>query len=63
MQINLSPAFRVAVYVLTLLGAPVVVYLRARDIIGDLELTLWGAEVSAVSLMAALKVPDTDVEE
>lgn len=57
MTINLPPAVRVALYVLTLLGAPVVVYLRARAIIGDLELTLWGAEVTAVSALAAFNVP------
>lgn len=60
MKINLSPAIRVTLYVLTLLGAPVVVYLRARDIIGDLELTLWGAEVTAVSALAAFNVPTSD---
>ena len=54
---KISPAVRVAIYVLNLLGAPVVVYLRARNIIGDLELTLWGAEVSAMSLLAGVHVP------
>ncbi|MBO9522836.1 MAG: hypothetical protein J7518_14985 [Nocardioidaceae bacterium] len=57
MKISISPAVRVALYVLTLLGAPVIVYLRARGIIGDLELALWGAEVSAVSALAAFNVP------
>lgn len=57
MKITIPPALRVGVYVLNLLGAPVVVYLRARGVIGDLELTLWGAEVSAMSLLAGLHVP------
>jgi hypothetical protein len=57
MTIKVPPAVRVALYVLTLLGAPVVVYLRARGVIGDLELTLWGAEVTAVSALAAFNVP------
>jgi hypothetical protein len=60
MTIKIPPAVRVALYVLTLLGAPVVVYLRARGIIGDLELTLWGAEVTAVSALAAFHVPSSD---
>jgi hypothetical protein len=54
-----APSVRMALYVLTLLGAPVVVYLRARGIIGDLELALWGAEVTAVSTLAAFNVPST----
>lgn len=58
MSFNISPTFRVGIYVLNLLGAPVVVYLRARGVIGDLELTLWGAEVSAMSLLAGVHVPD-----
>lgn len=57
MKVNLPASVRIALYVLTLLGAPVVVYLRAKDIIGDLELVLWGAEVSAVSALAAFNVP------
>jgi hypothetical protein len=60
MKIAVPPALRVVLYVLTLLGAPVVVYLRARGIIGDLELALWGAEVSAVSALAAFHVPPSE---
>jgi len=60
MNLNTWPAIRVGVYVLNLLGAPVVVYLRAKGVIGDLELTLWGAEVSAMSAMAGLNVPNSD---
>lgn len=59
MKINVPPSVRVALYVLTLVGAPAVVYLRARGIIGDLELTLWGAEVTAVSALAAFNVPSS----
>jgi hypothetical protein len=60
MNVVLNPTVRTVLYILTVLGAPVVVYLRAKDIIGDVELALWGAEVSAVSLLAAFKVPDAD---
>jgi hypothetical protein len=59
-KINVPPAVRVALYILTLLGAPVVVYLRAKGLIGDLELALWGAEVSAVSALAAFHVPPAE---
>jgi hypothetical protein len=59
-KINVPPAVRVALYILTLLGAPVVVYLRAKGLIGDLELALWGAEVSAASALAAFHVPPAE---
>lgn len=58
MVLNPSRRVRAALYVLTLLGTPVVVYLQAKGLIGDLELGLWGAEVTAVSTIAALYVPD-----
>ena len=57
MKLAIPAPFRVALYVFTLLGAPVVVYLRAAGVIGDLELALWSAEVSAVSALAAFNVP------
>lgn len=60
MKITVPASVRITLYVLTLLGAPVVVYLRARNIIGDLELTLWAAEVSAVSALAAFHVPPAE---
>lgn len=62
MKVVLNPTVRLVLYLLTVLGAPVVVYLRAKNIIGDVELALWGAEVSAVSLLAAFKVPTSDDE-
>lgn len=54
MTVTLNPRLRLGLYVLTVIGTPVVVYLRASGIIGDLELGLWGAEVAAVSSLAAL---------
>ena len=57
MKITIPPPVRITLYLLTVLGAPVMAYLRARDIIGDLEMTFWAAEVSAVSLLAAFHVP------
>lgn len=62
MKINVPPTLRFALYVATVLGTPLVAYLRARGIIGDLEVTLWGAEVAAVTAMAAFNVPSPSVE-
>ena len=53
MTINLPYKVRAALYVLTALGTPAVAYLAARHIIGDLEVTLWSAEVTVIALMAA----------
>jgi hypothetical protein len=56
MQIDIPPKIRAALYVVTALGTPIVGYLLAKDIIGALEVSLWGAEVTVVSTMAAFKV-------
>lgn len=54
--INLPPKLRIALYALIALGSPVMVYLDARHIIGQLEMNLWLAEAAVVSTMAALNV-------
>lgn len=56
MTINLPTKVRAALYILTGLGTPVVAYLFAKDIIGDLEVTLWSAEVTFVSILAMFNV-------
>ena len=56
MKITLPHRLRLALYVLNVLGTPVVVYARAKGWIGDLELTLWGAEVAAAFALAGLNV-------
>ena len=56
MNINLPPKVRQALYILTVIGTPVVVYLASKGYIGDLEVVLWTAEVSAVSALAAFNV-------
>lgn len=59
MTLNIPANTRTALYVLTSLGTPVIGYLFAKEIIGDLEVTLWSAEVAVVSAMAAFNVtPD-----
>jgi len=60
--LNLPRWARAAIYVLNVLGTPVVIYARAKDWIGDLELTLWGAEVAAGFTLAGLSLPAGDVE-
>ena len=57
MTVNLSRPWRLGLYIATLVGTPVVVYHQAKGYIGDLELGLWGAEVTAVTGLAALNVP------
>lgn len=59
MQINLPAKVRAALYILTALGTPFVAYLAATGVIGNLEVSLWSAEVTAVSALAAFNVtPD-----
>lgn len=60
MRVNLPDRVRVALYVLTALGTPVVAYLFAKHYIGELEVTLWSAEVAVVTAMAALNVSVSD---
>ena len=54
MKLNPSRRVRAALYLVTALGTPVVVYLQAKGILGDLELILWSAEVTVVNGIAAL---------
>lgn len=63
MTLNVPYKIRAALYTFTLLGSPVVAYLQAKAIIGELEVTLWLAEVSAVTLLAALNVTPTKGEK
>ena len=54
MTFNLPARVRAILYIVTALGTPIIAYLFAKDIIGELEVTLWSAEVTVVSVMAAL---------
>lgn len=56
MTFNPPSKVRAALYILTALGTPVVFYLKAKGVIGDLELNLWGAEITAIGIMAGLNV-------
>lgn len=56
MKLNLPNKVRAILYVFTAIGTPIITYLFAKDIIGELELALWGAEVTVISVMASLNV-------
>ena len=62
MTLNLPYKVRLALYVLTAVGTPVIAYLFAKEVIGELEVQLWAAEVSVVSILAALNVTPSEEE-
>jgi len=53
--VNLNPSkeFRAVLYVVTMVGGPVVAYLNAKGYIGSLEVALWSAETTIVAGLAA----------
>lgn len=55
---SLNPPYKVraVLYILTALGTPLVAYLSAKGLIGNLEVALWSAEVTVVNIMASLNV-------
>lgn len=53
MQLDLPYQVRATLYVLTAIGTPIVAYLLSKGTIGTLEVSLWSAEVSVVSALAA----------
>jgi len=63
MTLNVPYKVRAALYVLTAIGTPVVAYLAAVDVIGELEVALWSAEVSIVSALAAFNTVPTKGEK
>jgi len=61
MKVKLSYKVRAGLYIFTGLGSPVMGYLLAAGIIGQLEMVLWMAEVSFVAGLAAFNVtPDAE---
>lgn len=55
---TISARTRQIIYVVTAIGTPIVAWLNARGWIGDLEVSLWSAEVAVVGGLAALKTGD-----
>lgn len=60
MKVNLPDKWRKTIYIVNVLSAPVMAYLLAIGLIGDAEMTLYMAEVAAMSGLAAL---NTNTEE
>lgn len=56
MNLNIPPKVRAGLYLFTALGSPIAAYLLAKGVIGELEMALWAAEVTAVSALAAFNV-------
>ena len=63
MTLNVPHRVRALLYIITAVGTPVVTYLYAKEAIGELELALWSAEVTVVSLMARLNTVPTHNED
>ena len=63
MTLNVPYKVRAALYVLTAIGSPIIAYLAARDIVGELEVALWSAEVTIVSALAAFNTVPTKGEK
>ena len=63
MTLNVPYKVRATLYVLTAIGSPVIAYLAARDIVGELEVALWSAEVTIVSALAAFNTVPTKGEK
>lgn len=59
MKLTIPYKVRATLYIINVIGTPVIMYLLAKDIIGQQEVMLWGAEMTAVSIMAALNIDKT----
>lgn len=62
MIFNVPYKVRAGLYALTAIGTPVIAYLFAKEIIGELEVTLWAAEVSVVTAMAGFNTRPSEEE-
>lgn len=62
MKFNPPHKVRAILYLVTSLGTPIVGYLFAKDLVGEIEVTLWAAEVAVVNTMAALNVAPSNSE-
>lgn len=60
MTINIPAKIRTALYILTVLAAPLVAYFNETGAIGENEITLFAAYVTAIAAMAGFNVPTTD---
>lgn len=58
MEFNLPPKIRKALYIIGVIGTPVIAYLRFKNYIGDGEVAFWGALMTATNGLAALNVKE-----
>jgi len=56
-KFNIPARARAIIYILTALSTPVIAYLFAKGYIGELEVTLFGGLITAVTAMASLNTP------
>lgn len=61
-QFTIPYKARTAIYIATGLLTPVVIYLLAKEVIGTLEMTLWGAEVTFVLGLAGFNTSPNSIE-
>lgn len=59
---NIPYKVRATLYVITAVGTPIVAYLLNKDIIGQMEVALWSAEVAVVSALAAFNTSPKEGE-
>ena len=57
MKLNPSRRVRAAIYLVNVVGTPVVAYALAKGWIGVGEVTLWGTEATAAFALAGLNTP------
>lgn len=64
MDITIPAKVRQALYIVTAVGTPVMTYLLAKGIVGELEMALWSAEVLVVAGLAAYKTtPEGEIQK
>ena len=61
MKLNLPRELRAALYIILMVGSPLVAYGQARfpDIVGQHEITLWLALSAVIALIAGLNLTPT----
>ena len=61
---KISSNLRQVLYIVTAVGTPIMAYLLTIGIIGEVEMTLWSAEVAVVGGLAAFKTtPDGEIQK
>lgn len=60
MKLNLPRKIRALLYVITIVGSPIMTYLLSLGLIGDLEMSLWSSEVAVVATIAGLNLTPSE---